>query len=156
MLAMQIAACPGVEYVKAEDISEEARAKERALEMKSEDLEGKPEAIKEKMVEGRVNKMFKEKILLDQKYIKDDSMTVADFVASYVAVLGENIQVARFGTFRLGETQDATRHDRVGERSARGCQTGKEWGWGFSGVRALVRAGPAAGDGGVRPARARC
>merc|ERR1711924_535920 len=76
MLAMQIAACPGVEYVKAEDISEEARAKERALEMKSEDLEGKPEAIKEKMVEGRVNKMFKEKILLDQKYIKDDSMTV--------------------------------------------------------------------------------
>merc|ERR1719160_1803852 len=95
MLAMQIAACPGVEYVKAEDISEEARAKERALEMKSEDLEG------------RVNKMFKEKILLDQKYIKDDSMTVADFVASYVAVLGENIQVARFGTFRLGETQDA-------------------------------------------------
>ena len=107
MLAMQIAACPGVEYVKAEDISEEARAKERALEMKSEDLEGKPEAIKEKMVEGRVNKMFKEKILLDQKYIKDDSMTVADFVASYVAVLGENIQVARFGTFRLGETQDA-------------------------------------------------
>ena len=107
MLAMQIAACPGVEYVKAEDISEEARAKERALEMKSEDLEGKPDAIKEKMVEGRVNKMFKEKILLDQKYIKDDSMTVADFVASYVAVLGENIQVARFGTFRLGETQDA-------------------------------------------------
>ena len=107
MLAMQIAACPGGEYVKAEDISEEARAKERALEMKSEDLEGKPEAIKEKMVEGRVNKMFKEKILLDQKYIKDDSMTVADFVASYVAVLGENIQVARFGTFRLGETQDA-------------------------------------------------
>merc|ERR1711924_82044 len=96
-----------VEYVKAEDISEEARAKERALEMKSEDLEGKPDAIKEKMVEGRVNKMFKEKILLDQKYIKDDSMTVADFVASYVAVLGENIQVARFGTFRLGETQDA-------------------------------------------------
>merc|ERR1719160_925049 len=99
MLAMQIAACPGVEYVKAEDISEEARAKERALEMKSEDLEGKPDAIKDKM--------FKEKILLDQKYIKDDSMTVADFVASYVAVLGENIQVARFGTFRLGETQDA-------------------------------------------------
>merc|ERR1719472_614343 len=93
----------GDKFVKAEDISKEARDKERALEMKSEDLEGKPEAIKEKMVEGRVNKMFKEKILLDQKYIKDDSMTVA----SFVAVLGENIQVARFGTFRLGETQDA-------------------------------------------------
>merc|ERR1719183_3329895 len=71
------------------------------------DFVSKGDKFKEKMVEGRVNKMFKEKILLDQKYIKDDSMTVADFVASYVAVLGENIQVARFGTFRLGETQDA-------------------------------------------------
>ena len=105
MLAMQIAACPDVEYVKAEDISEEARAAERAIELKNEDLAGKPDAIKEKMVEGRLNKMFKEKILLEQKYIKDDTMTVDDFVASYVARLGENIQVARFYTFRLGETQ---------------------------------------------------
>mgnify|MGYP002826586707 FL=1 len=73
--------------------------------MKNEDLAGKPDAIKEKMVEGRLNKMFKEKILLEQKYIKDDTMTVDDFVASYVARLGENIQVARFYTFRLGEMQ---------------------------------------------------
>ena len=53
------------------------------------------------------SKDAEKKIKAIQKYIKDDSMTVADFVASYVAVLGENIQVARFGTFRLGETQDA-------------------------------------------------
>ena len=72
--------------------------------MKNEDLEGKPEEIKVKMVEGRVNKMFKEKILLEQAYIKDPQMTVADFVASYVAVLGENIQVTRFTKFNLGET----------------------------------------------------
>merc|ERR1712176_1710627 len=89
MLAMQIAACPAVEYVKTED------------------LEGKPENIKEKMVEGRVAKMFKEKVLLDQAYIKDPSMTVSDFVASYVGVLGENIQIARFTKFNLGETMDA-------------------------------------------------
>ena len=107
MVAMQIAACPTVTHVKFEDIPAELMDAEREVEMKNEDLAGKPEEIKAKMVEGRVNKMFKEKILLDQKYIKDDSMTVADFVASYVAVLGENIQVARFGTFRLGETQDA-------------------------------------------------
>merc|ERR1712174_181486 len=92
---------------KFEDIGADAMDRERAIEMKNEDLEGKPDNIKEKMVEGRVQKMFKEKVLLDQAYIKDPSMTVADFVASYVAVLGENIQVARFGTFRLGETQDA-------------------------------------------------
>ncbi|KAH8065806.1 hypothetical protein JL722_189 [Aureococcus anophagefferens] len=104
MLAMQIAACPAVEYVKPEDIPESARDAERAIEMKNEDLEGKPEEIKVKMVEGRVNKMFKENILLEQAYIKDPQMTVADFVASYVAVLGENIQVTRFTKFNLGET----------------------------------------------------
>merc|ERR1712176_853760 len=102
MLAMQIAACPAVEYVKTEDMQ-----KEREIEMKNEDLEGKPENIKEKMVEGRVAKMFKEKVLLDQAYIKDPSMTVSDFVASYIGVLGENIQIARFTKFNLGETMDA-------------------------------------------------
>merc|ERR1712176_1541586 len=54
MLAMQIAACPAVEYVKTEDISPEAMQKEREIEMKSEN-------IKEKMVEGRIKKMFTEK-----------------------------------------------------------------------------------------------
>merc|ERR1712176_244895 len=99
MLAMQIAACPAVEYVKTEDMQ-----KERQIEMKNEDLESKPENIKEKMVEGRIKKMFTEKFLLEQAYIKDPSMSVADFVASYVAVLGENIQVTRFVKFGLGET----------------------------------------------------
>merc|ERR1712129_266649 len=77
MLAMQIAACPAVEYVKTEDIGEDARDRERAIEMKNEDLAGKPDN-------------FKEKVLLEQAYIKDPSMTVADYVASFVAVLGEN------------------------------------------------------------------
>ena len=85
MLAMQIAACPGVEYVKAEDISEEARAKERALEMKSEDLEGKPEEIKEKMVAGRVNKLFKERALLDQPYVMDPTVTVDEHIKCVLA-----------------------------------------------------------------------
>ena len=104
MVAMQIAACPTVTHVKFEDIPAELMDAEREVEMKNEDLAGKPEEIKKKMVEGRVNKMFKEKVLLDQPYIKDPKMTVNDFVASYVAVLGENIQVTRFHKFQLGET----------------------------------------------------
>ena len=104
MVAMQIAACPTVTHVKFEDIPAELMDAEREVEMKNEDLAGKPEEIKAKMVEGRVNKMFKEKVLLDQPYIKDPKMTVNDFVASYVAVLGENIQVTRFHKFQLGET----------------------------------------------------
>lgn len=105
MLAMQIAACPSVEHVKYEDIPEELIAAERAIELKNEDLEGKPDNIKEKIVEGRVTKAFKQKVLLEQDYIKDPNMKVSEFVASYVAVLGENIQVARFTKFGLGEGQ---------------------------------------------------
>merc|ERR1711988_1513383 len=75
-LAMQIAACPGVEHVKFDDIPPEAIEAERALEMQSEDLAGKPDEIKAKMVEGRVTKMFKEKVLLEQAYIRDPKMNV--------------------------------------------------------------------------------
>ena len=107
MLAMQIAACPAVEHVKYDDIPEALIAAERAVEMKNEDLEGKPDNIKEKIVEGRVQKMFKQKVLLEQDYIKDPNMKVDAFVASYVALLGENIQVARFTKFGLGEQQAA-------------------------------------------------
>ena len=104
MLAMQIAACPGVEYVKFEDVPSADMDKERAMELKSDDLEGKPDAIKEKIVEGRVTKMFKEKVLLEQDYIKDPKMNVDEFIKSYVATLGENIQIKRFTKWQLGET----------------------------------------------------
>ena len=72
--------------------------------MKSEDLEGGLPAIKEKMVEGRVNKMFKEKILLDQVHqgrLHDGRGLRRELRRRFGAL---NIQVARFGTFRLGET----------------------------------------------------
>ena len=64
-------------------------------EMKSEDLEGKPENIKEKMVEGRLGKILKTKVLMDQPYIRDTGMTIEDLVKSYISTLGENIQVRR-------------------------------------------------------------
>ncbi|KAJ1453012.1 hypothetical protein M885DRAFT_525208 [Pelagophyceae sp. CCMP2097] len=110
-LAMQVAACPGVEFVRYEDISEEVIAKEREAELRAEDLAGKPEAIKSKIVEGRVTKLFKSKVLLEQDYIKDPSMKVGEFVASYISTIGENIQIARFAKFQLGETTKAAEEE---------------------------------------------
>lgn len=102
-IAMQIAACPNVEYVKVSDIPAEIASKEKAIEMGKDDLAGKPENIKEKIVSGRIDKRLKEMSLVDQPYIKDQSMTVEELVKQSVAQLGENIQIRRFARFVLGE-----------------------------------------------------
>ena len=106
-IAMQIAASPSVDFVRTEEIDDAVIDAERKAEMNSEDLEGKPENIKEKMVEGRLAKLLKQKVLMEQPYIKDPNMTVEDFVKGYISTLGENIQVARFVRFNLGETASA-------------------------------------------------
>ncbi len=102
-IAMQIAACPNVEYVKVSDIPSQVVEKEKAIEMGREDLGNKPENIKEKIVQGRIEKRLKEMTLLDQPYIKDQNITVEELIKNNVAQLGENIQVRRFARFVLGE-----------------------------------------------------
>lgn len=102
-IAMQIAACPNVEYVKVNDIPADIVAKEKEIEMGKDDLANKPDNIKEKVVQGRIEKRLKEMTLLDQPYIKDQSITVEELVKQNVATLGENIQVRRFVRFVLGE-----------------------------------------------------
>lgn len=102
-IAMQIAACPNVEYVKVEDIPAEIADKEKAIEMGKDDLAGKPENIKEKIVQGRIEKRLKEMALMDQPFIRDQSITVEELVKQNIAQLGENIQIRRFVRFVLGE-----------------------------------------------------
>lgn len=102
-IAMQIAACPNVEYVKVGDIPTDVVEKEKAIEMGRDDLGNKPANIKEKIVEGRIEKRLKEMTLLDQPYIRDQNITVEELVKQHVAKLGENIQVRRFIRFVLGE-----------------------------------------------------
>ncbi|MGF1541550.1 MAG: translation elongation factor Ts [Pleurocapsa sp.] len=102
-IAMQIAACPNVEYVKPEDIPEAVAAKEKEIEMGRDDLAGKPDNIKEKIVQGRIDKRLNEMSLLPQPYIRDQNITVEELVKQSVAQLGENIQVRRFVRFVLGE-----------------------------------------------------
>ncbi|KAK3139953.1 hypothetical protein QOZ80_5AG0393080 [Eleusine coracana subsp. coracana] len=102
-LAMQVVACPQVEYVSVEDIPENVVSKEKELEMQREDLQSKPENIREKMVEGRIAKRLGVMALLEQPFIKDDSKTVKDLVKEMIATLGENIKVRRFVRYTLGE-----------------------------------------------------
>ncbi|WP_199249622.1 translation elongation factor Ts [[Phormidium] sp. ETS-05] len=102
-IAMQIAACPNVEYIKVEDIPAELVEKEKAIELGRDDLGNKPQNIKEKIVQGRIDKRLKELSLMDQPYIRDQNITVAELITQSVAQIGENIQVRRFVRFVLGE-----------------------------------------------------
>ena len=102
-VSMQVAACPNVEYVSIDEIPREVVEKEKQIEMGRDDLSGKPENIKEKIVEGRIAKRLNELVLLSQPYIKDSSLTVEDLVKQTAAKIGENIKVRRFTRYTLGE-----------------------------------------------------
>ena len=112
-LAMQVAAYSNVEYVKVEDIPEDIVAKEKEIEMGRDDLASKPEQVREKIVSGRIEKRLKEMSLLDQPYLRDQSITVDEHVKQTVAKLGENIQIRRFARFVLGA--DAAKPEAEGE-----------------------------------------
>lgn len=105
-LAMQVVASPQVQFVSVEDIPETVVTNEKELERQREDLLSKPENIREKIVEGRVSKRLGELALLEQPFLKDDSVLVKDLVKQTVAALGENIKVRRFVRFTLGETAE--------------------------------------------------
>jgi elongation factor Ts len=102
-IAMQIAACPNVEYVKVSDIPAEISEKEKEIERGRDDLADKPETIKEKIVQGRIEKRLEELCLMDQAYIRDQSISVEELVKQAIAQLGENIRVRRFVRYVLGE-----------------------------------------------------
>jgi elongation factor Ts len=102
-VAMQIAACPNVKYIKLNDIPESVIEDEKRIEEGKEDLAKKPKDIKEKILEGRIQKRLKEMILLDQAFIRDNNITVDELLKQNVSKLGENIQIRRFERFNLGE-----------------------------------------------------
>ncbi|MGI0490836.1 translation elongation factor Ts [Alkalinema pantanalense CENA528] len=117
-IAMQIAACPNVEYVKVEDIPADFIEREKTVEMGKEDLANKPADKREMIVKGRLEKRLKELSLLDQPYIKDQNITVAELVKQQVAALGENIQIRRFVRFVLGEGIEVEQTDFAAEVAA--------------------------------------
>jgi len=101
-LAMQVAATNPL-AVSREEISAEVIEKEKQIYRTQALNEGKPEKILDKIVEGKLEKYFKEVCLLEQPSIRDQDRTVTDLLNAAIAKLGENIVIKRFSRFRLGE-----------------------------------------------------
>ena len=102
-VAMQIAACPNIEYVSTDEIPTEIETREKNIEMGRDDLEGKPDQIKSRIVEGRIGKRLKELSLIDQPFIKDSSITVEELIKQVAGKIGENLKIRRFTRYTLGE-----------------------------------------------------
>lgn len=101
-IAMHIAAS-NPQYVRRDEVPQEALDKEREI-LKNQALnEGKPEKIVEKMVEGRMSKFYEEYCLLEQSFIKDQDKTIETLLKEKVSTIGENISIRRFVRFELGE-----------------------------------------------------
>lgn len=102
-VAMQIASNPDIQVVSTEDISEERKTEAWNFESAKDDLTNKPEEIKNKIIQGRVDKNLKRQVLLEQEFIRDPNITVNEYIKQVVGVIGENIRVKRFTRYVLGE-----------------------------------------------------
>lgn len=113
-IAMQVAAS-NPDYLSREDVPAADLEREREV-LKAQALEeGKPEKVVEKMVEGRVEKFYKEHCLLEQPFIKDTDKTVQQLVHEYVAKIGENISIRRFTRYEVGEGIEKEQNDFAAE-----------------------------------------
>ena len=101
-VAMHIAATNPV-GIKEEDVHEEVANREKEV-YRGQALElGKPEKMIEKIVAGKMNKFFKENCLMNQAYVRNPDLTIADLINELIAKIGENISIKRFTRFQIGE-----------------------------------------------------
>jgi elongation factor Ts len=101
-LALHIASMAPM-AVSADEISTEIVEKERAVYHEQVKQEGKPESIADKIVEGKLNKFFKQSTLMAQQFVKDSDKTIQDLITEVSARTGEKIEVARFYRIKIGE-----------------------------------------------------
>lgn len=100
-IAMHIAAMSPL-YSHVEDVPEEVVEKEREIIKGLLLNEGKPEEMIEKITEGKINKYYEEVVLMKQKFIKDEDLTIEALIEQKILSLGENIQLGRFSRFQIG------------------------------------------------------
>ncbi len=101
-IAMQIAAT-NPDYVTVEEVPADVIAKEKEILRVQALNEGKPEKIVDRMVEGRIKKFYQEHVLLEQAFVKDPDMTIAQYVSTKIAEIGEKISIRRFTRYEMGE-----------------------------------------------------
>jgi elongation factor Ts len=102
-LAMQIAAADP-KYLRREEVPAEVIEKEKEIARDRARNEGKPDKILDRIVEGRLEKFYEEICLLEQPFVKDNTMTIEQLIKSQIANLQENIAIARYARFKVGET----------------------------------------------------
>lgn len=105
-IAMQVAAA-NPRYVRRDEVSEDEKEKERAIYRVQTEQSGKPAAMIDRIVEGKLEKFFSEACLLEQPFIREPSKTIEQLVKESVARTGENIIVRRFSRFQIGEGDEA-------------------------------------------------
>jgi len=101
-IGMQIVAMRPL-YLSREDVPADVLEAEKAIYRQQAASEGKPEAVQDKIAEGRLDKFYSQVCLLEQPYIKDDKQTIQGMIKEAIAKLGENIQVRRFTRYKIGE-----------------------------------------------------
>jgi elongation factor Ts len=101
-LAMHIAASDP-KFIRKEDVTPEAYEKEKDIYRAQAAQTGKPAAVIEKIVEGKMTKFYEEVSLYEQPFVKDQTITVSQLIASVIGKLGENISVKRFARFKVGD-----------------------------------------------------
>ncbi len=101
-ITLQIAAL-NPQYVSREQVEEEVIEKEKEILRRQALNEGKPEKIVDKIVEGRINKFFKDICLLEQQFVKNPDITVGDLLTEIISKMGENISIRRFTRYEVGE-----------------------------------------------------
>jgi elongation factor Ts len=105
-LAMQVVAGESVKFLDLKDIPKEIWDAEMKIEAERDDLKNKPENIKLSILKGRVEKTLKTMTLLNQPCIREPDICVEEYIKNLVALLGENIKLARFTKFIVGETEE--------------------------------------------------
>jgi elongation factor Ts len=101
-IAMHIAASDP-KFVRKEDVTPEAYAREKEIYLAQAVASGKPQHIAEKMVEGKMAKFYEEVCLYEQPFIKDQTISISQLIATKIGKLGENISVKRFARFKVGD-----------------------------------------------------
>ena len=101
-IAMHIAASDP-KYIRKEDVTPEAYEREKDIYRAQAKATGKPDHVAEKIVEGKMAKFYEEVCLYDQPFIKDQTISVSQLIASKIGKLGENISVRRFARFKVGD-----------------------------------------------------
>lgn len=116
-IAMHIAASDP-RYVRKEDVTAEDFAREKDIALDQAIKSGKPANIAEKMVAGKMEKFYEEVCLLEQPFIKDQTVSIAQLIATKIGKLGENIAVRRFARFKVGDAGETIAITKPTEQKA--------------------------------------